>query len=598
MTDKLINLSLPSLRHAYHSGETNPRNLILSLRDKALAQSEYRAWIYLLDEEDLKPYFEYLDNASPEQLPLYGVPFAIKDNIDLRGVPTTAACEEFTYTPDASAFVVDVLIRAGAIPLGKTNLDQFATGLVGVRSPYGEVRNSFNQEYISGGSSAGSAVATALGQVSFALGTDTAGSGRVPAVLNNLIGHKPTRGLLSNRGVVPACRTLDCISIFSLTAADAAAIFDVVALYDEKDAYSRSNHFANRHRYMTESPATPFRFGVPDVLDFQDNIETRQLFETAVKQVEALGGEAVSVSIEPFLTAAKLLYEGPWVCERWLATENVSPEVMLPVIREIISGAEGKTAVDAFRAQYQLADLKRQCDILLEGLDFLLTPTMPTIYTRAELAEEPIIRNSVNGTYTNFVNLLDYSATAVPVGFTRSGVPWGVTLVADAFEDIRLLSHVARLQRVLNLPMGTGGDHLPGAVTEGTPAPRTHIDVVVCGAHLEGQPLNWQLTDRGALLKARTHSAAKYRLFALPDGKRPAMVRVEEGGVAVEVEVWSVPDGAFGSFVAGIPRPLGIGQVELADGTWCSGFICDQFGLSGAEDISQFGGWIPYLASR
>lgn len=598
MASPVPNLTIPALQSAYASGAITPRRLIGALREQALAQRDYCVWIHLLTPAELEPYFAALEQLSPEALPLYGVPFAIKDNIDLAGIATTAACREFAYTPDDSGFVVAALIRAGAVPLGKTNLDQFATGLVGVRSPYGETRNSFNPDYISGGSSAGSAVATALGQVSFALGTDTAGSGRVPAVLNNLVGHKPTRGLLSNRGLVPACRTLDCISIFALTAVDAATVFDCVAVYDGGDAYSRANRFANRARYLNTGTPPPFRFGVPDALDFQGNRETEALYGRAVEALRGMGGEPVSVPIEPFLTAARLLYEGPWVCERWLATEQVDAGVMLPVIREVIGGAVGKTGIDAFRAQYQLAELKRQCDDHLAGLAFLLTPTMPTLYTRAELAEQPIARNSINGTYTNFVNLLDYSATAVPVGFTASGVPWGVTLVGPAFDDIALLGYVAGLQQGFALPLGAGDAPLPPPPPAAAPVPADTVEVVVCGAHLEGQPLNWQLTDRGAQLQALTHSAPHYQLFALADGKRPAMIRVAEGGRPIEVEVWRLPAAHFGSFVEAIPAPLGIGKVELADGRWVSGFICDPWGLEGAQNISELGGWRAWLAAQ
>lgn len=593
---QLNNLSLEALKQSYTSGARSPRELILELRQQAESQAEYCAWIYLLDEAELEVYFRKLDNCSPDSLPLYGVPFAIKDNIDLAGVPTTAACMEFAYTPSESAFVVELLIQAGAVPLGKTNLDQFATGLVGVRSPYGEGRNSFNPEYISGGSSAGSAVAMGLGQVSFALGSDTAGSGRVPAVLNNLVGHKPSKGLLSNRGMVPACKSLDCISIFALTAADAATVLDVAATYDPGDSYSRQNPWYNRSRYLDGAPAAGFRFGVPDVLDFQGDAETEKLFWLAVEKFKALGGEAVSVAIAPFLEAAKLLYEGPWVCERWLATEGVDPAVMLPVIRDIIAPAEAKTGIDAFRAQYRLAELKRECDTAMAAVDFLLTPTMPTIYTRAELAEQPIARNSINGTYTNFVNLLDYSATAVPVGFTPSGVPWGVSLVAPAFQDVRLLSYVGALQHVLDLPLGGSGHRLPAGPPSGTAALTGRVDVVVCGAHLDGQPLNWQLVERGAFLKAKTRSAPCYQLYALADGKRPAMLRVEAGGAAIEVEVWSMPVENFGSFVAAIPEPLGIGKVQLENNDWCSGFICDYAGLKGAKNITDLGSWRAYLA--
>jgi allophanate hydrolase len=596
-TATIHNLSLAALQGAYARGDFTPRELIAQLLAQARRQDQYNAWIRLLDETELEPYLRALESPLAKKLPLYGVPFAIKDNIDLAGIPTTVACPDFAYTPVKNAAVVSVLIGAGAIPLGKTNLDQFATGLVGTRSPYGEGKNSFNPDYISGGSSAGSAIATALGQVSFALGTDTAGSGRVPAVLNNLVGHKPTRGLLSTRGVVPACRTLDCVSIFALSCEDAATVTDIAAWYDIDDPYARPNVFSNRRRYLNEAPRA-FRFGVPSELDFQGDAETRALFNDSVARLQALGGEVVSLDFSPFLQAAKLLYEGPWVSERWLATRDVERSAMLPVIRQIIDGAEGNTAADAFAAQYRLAALKKQCDNLMLDLDFVLTPTCPRFYTRAEMAAQPLLNNSLLGTYTNFVNLLDYSATAIPVGFTASGVPWGVTLFGAAFEDIALLGFAGMLHRDCCLPLGATG-HRP-APAAGTVAPvlAKEIEVVVCGAHLQGQPLNWQLTERGALMLQKTMSAPCYQLYALPDGKRPAMVRDENGGTAIEVEVWLLPHDSFGSFVAGIPAPLGIGKVELADGRWLSGFICDAYGLAGATNISSYGSWRNWLAAR
>ena len=598
---EIQNLTLDALRATYQSGATTPAQLIKTLRAQAESQQDYNAWITLLSEEQLDGYLKYLDGKSLEDLPLYGVPFAIKDNIDLAGVETTAACPDFAYIPEQSAFVVDLLLRAGAIPLGKTNLDQFATGLVGVRSPYGEGKNVFNRDYLSGGSSAGSAIATALGQVSFALGTDTAGSGRVPAAFNNLIGHKPTKGLISNTGVVPACKSLDCVSIFSLQANDAAYLLDIMAQYDEADCFARPNRYDNIARYFNGQVAADFKFGVPKQLDFQGDPETQSLYQQAISELTELGGEAVELDFEPFLNAAKLLYEGPWVAERWWATQMVEPESMLDVIATIIKGAEGATAAQAFDAQYQLQALKKQCDALLANVDFVVTPTTPTVYTRMQLQDQPIQLNSVLGTYTNFMNLLDYSATAVPMGWLSSGVAWGVTLFADAFKDILLLNYSAALQQSLaqqqSLTLGATGHPFKLSETL-APAVSDAIQVAVCGAHLAGQPLNWQLTERGASLVAKTHSAPCYQLFALPDGKRPAMVRNEQQGDAIEVEVWQLPKTAFGSFVAGIPAPLGIGKVELADGSFVPGFICEHDGIAGAKDVSEFKGWRGWLANR
>ncbi len=604
MNKQNICLSFSSLAKMYRSGELAPRELLQMLNKQADEQQAFNSWIYRLSATELEPYFCYLDTQSPDDLPLYGVPFAIKDNIDLATVPTTAACPEFAYTPSESAPVVAALIAAGAIPMGKTNLDQFATGLVGTRSPYGEGKNSFNPDYISGGSSAGSATATALGQVSFALGTDTAGSGRVPAVLNNIIGHKPTKGLISTRGVVPACRSLDCVSLLALHCEDIAKLIDIVCQYDADDCYARPNHYANRYRYfhsqkVDSAQASTFYFGLPAELDFQGNSETEALFFQAVEKLQSMGGIAVELDFTAFTDAAKLLYQGPWVSERWIATQGVNRSAMLPVIAEVIATADQQTAADAFAAQYQLAALKKTCDKAIADLDFVITPTTPTFYTLKQMAEQPIVNNSILGTYTNFMNLLDYSATAVPVGFTQCGVPWGVTLFSQAFNDIHLLGFADQLHRGFDLPMGAS-DHVIPELNSATFKPQpilalANIEVVVCGAHLEGQPLNWQLVERDAHLVEKTYSASSYQLYALADGKRPAMIRNVEAGVAIEVEVWSLPVRNFGSFVAGIPAPLGIGRVELQDGRWLSGFICEGYGLEGAKNISRHGGWKNWL---
>ncbi|MFY0640127.1 MAG: allophanate hydrolase [Bermanella sp.] len=594
----MFNLNITALKQAYTKNDITPSELILALREQALTQQDHNVWITLLDETKLNEYLAYLDGKTPEDLPLYGVPFAIKDNIDLAGVPTTAACPDFAYTPTTNAFVVEQLLKAGAIPLGKTNLDQFATGLVGMRSPYGEGKNAFNSDYVSGGSSAGSAVSTALGQVSFALGTDTAGSGRVPAALNNLIGHKPTKGLFSNSGLVPACLSLDCITVFALNTQDAALVTSVAGQYDKQDNYARENKPDNLLRYFEPKLPEHFSFGVPSNLDFYNNPETEALFEKTVAQLENLGGKKVDVDFAPFIEAAKLLYEGPWVAERWLAVKDVKRESMLPVIQSIIGSAEGKTAADAFSAQYQLQAFKKICDEQVNAVDFLLTPTCPTQFTREELRAEPIKYNSILGTYTNFMNLLDYTATNVPVGFTQNGVSWGVTLFSQAFTDMKLLSYSGALHQALNLPQGSSDFALQPFEGNAVPRPSNRINVVVCGAHLEGFPLNWQLTERGATLVDKTQSAPHYQLYALPDGKRPAMIRDDEKGTAIDVEVWSMPMEYFGSFVTGIPAPLGIGKVELADGTWHCGFMSEGNVVNDAKNITEFGGWKGYLDSK
>jgi allophanate hydrolase len=596
MTD-IYNLSISAVHAAYDEGRETPKSLLTRLRAQAEAQSDYNAWIYLLSNEELQGYVDALASKPRETCPLWGIPFAIKDNIDLANVPTSAGCEAFTHIPEQSSVVVELLLAAGAIPLGKTNLDQFATGLVGTRSPFGEGKNVFNADYISGGSSAGSAIATALGQVSFALGTDTAGSGRVPAVFNNLIGHKPTKGLISCSGVVPACKSLDCVSIFALHAEDAARVLDVAVQEDREDPYSRANRSFNTRAYWRDSELPAFKFGVPDMLDLDDGNNAEALFSTATEKLIALGGEAVELDISPFLDAAKLLYEGPWVAERDWATCAVDRGAMLPVIQNILASTQNFEVTDVFAAQYKLQALKKICDRELDKVDFLVLPTAPGCYRREDIAREPITLNSRLGTYTNFMNLLDYSATAVPVGRLDSQVSWGVTLCAPAFDDIKLLSYAGALHRELDLHLGATPYQLGERSSVARIAPPAMVDVVVCGAHLQGQPLNWQLLDRGAKFKSLTRTTRDYALYALPDGKRPALVQ-QANGSAIEVEVWQMPMCELGSFVAGIPTPLGIGKVSLEGGMHLPGFICEEGGIEGATDISHFGGWRAYLASK
>ncbi|MEM9623670.1 MAG: allophanate hydrolase, partial [Pseudomonadota bacterium] len=532
-------LRITVLREAYLSGRWQPSEVLYNLRERA-ARDTHNAWIYLLSEDELATRLAHLDTQDPAALPLYGIPFAIKDNIDLAGVPTTAACPAFTYTPEHSAHVVSRLLAAGAIPLGKTNLDQFATGLVGTRSPYGEGKNAIQPDYISGGSSSGSAISTALGQVSFALGTDTAGSGRVPAAFNNLIGHKPSHGLLSTSGVVPACRSIDCVSIMANTTEDVVLVLNEAVGEDPADPYSRPNPHYNTLHYFGQ-PSGKFSFAVPDELDFDGDSEAQGLFEATVDQLTSMGGTVQQIPFAPFYAAAKLLYEGPWVAERRLATASVSTADRLPVLEQILDagGQDGPTVLTAeaaFTAQYQLRQLKRTCDAALAPFDFILTPTTPTVYTRAELAAAPIELNSRLGTYTNFMNLLDYAATAVPVGRLAGRTSWGVTLFSRHGHDYALLSFAQALQNQLNLPLGASDAPLDAA-NMSPPMARysATIDLVVCGAHLSGQPLNWQLTSRNAELVRTTHTQSCYTLYALPDGKRPALIRNTRQGAAIEV---------------------------------------------------------------
>lgn len=582
------NLQLDVLRERYLSGKFSPRNLILALREQAQALNpEFNMFIHLLSAEELEPYLAALESGQIEQLPLYGVPFAIKDNIDLAGIPTTAACPAFTYTPEQSSTVVQRLIALGAVPLGKTNLDQFATGLNGTRSPYGACTNSVLRDYPSGGSSAGSPLTVALGLTSFALGTDTAGSGRVPAALNNLVGLKATKGLLSTAGVVPACRSLDCVTTFTATAAEASELLRLTAALDLKDEYSRANPSWNDGSAFGQVRA--FRFGVPreEDLEFFGCLEGPQLFAAAIERLQALGGEPVPLDLSPFLEAARLLYEGPWVAERYSVVGQLAqtqPEAILPIIHSVLSKGPAVTGVQTFEAQYRLQALKAVCDRAMATLDCVLTPTIGRAFTLAELAAEPVQRNSELGYYTNFMNLLDYSAVAVPSDSMANGLPWGVTLFGRPFTD----------QYLLSLANAYQDGKAPGNV-----ARNDQTRLVVCGAHLDGLALNWQLRQRGAVLLEKTVSSANYRLHALAGGpvKRPGIVRVPEGGVQLAVEVWQMPSQELGSFLTGIPAPLGLGKVELDDGRWETGFICEGYGLEGATDISEWGGWRAWLSS-
>lgn len=597
-----VDMTLSGLRNHYQRDDFSPEQLVQSIHKTCGEQQENPVWIRLLSLEEVGPYLGQLLQNDPSTLPLYGVPFAIKDNIDLAGIPTTAACPDFAYVPKQSAFVMQQLIDAGAIPIGKTNMDQFATGLVGTRSPYGACHNALNSDYVSGGSSSGSAVAVANHWVSFSLGTDTAGSGRVPAAFNNIVGLKPSRGLLSARGVVPACRSLDCVSIFALSVADANAVFDVAAQFDSGDSYARKNCYGNGRRYFAP-PQQPPVIGIPrpQQQSFFGNDEASKLFDAAVTAAKESGATIVPINFEPFIEAAKLLYEGPWVAERYLATKAVfetSPQSLLPVIATIIGHGNSASATDAFAAQYRLQVFKQQADAELDKVDAIMTPTAGTTYKIHEVERDPIQLNSNLGYYTNFMNLLDCTSVAVPTGFYANGVGFGTTFFHRAFKDKQLLSIAALVEQYLQLPQGVRQTRSNIAETTCGLAARSFVDVVVCGAHLEGLPLNWQLTERGATLVEKTQSSLHYKLYALPDGPpfRPAMVRTTEGGAAIEVEVWRVPVENFGSFVADIPAPLGIGKVELADGRWESGFICEALGIDGAIDVTEFGGWRNYLA--
>jgi allophanate hydrolase len=590
-------LDLSTLAARYAAGRLRPSQLVGAILERIARRGKDPTWIELAPRAELEARAAELERRSAAGLPLYGIPFAIKDNIDCRGLRTTAACREFAYRPEASATVVERLVAAGAIPVGKANLDQFATGLVGVRSPYGVPPNSFNPAYIPGGSSSGSAVAVAAGLVSFSLGTDTAGSGRVPAAFNNIVGLKPTRGLLSTRGVVPACRSLDCVSIFGLTASDTATVLRVAQGFDPADPFSR--RAAPPARALPRSFAG-LRFGVPreDQLQFFGNPETPQLFQDTLFRLEKLGASRVTVDFGPFLETARLLYEGPWVAERYVAIREFierNPRALHPVTAAIIGGAKRFSANDAFAGYYRLKELQRRTAPVWDEIDILVTPTAGTIYRVDELEAEPVKLNANLGYYTNFMNLLDLAAIALPAGFQRDGLPFGVTFVAPAFNDEVLCGLGEIAQRAAVKTMGATGLPLP------TENPQESlnanlIQVAVCGAHMSGLPLNYQLTERGARLVAKARTASNYRLFALTDFKppRPGLVR-DEKGAPIEVEIWEVPASAFGGFVDGIPAPLGIGTLTLENGRQVKGFLCEAHATRGAREITSLGSWRQFV---
>jgi allophanate hydrolase len=590
---------LASLRAAYAGGRS-PRDVIAGVLARIGAAGDDRVWIARVPDAALHDRAAMLAELPLEErtrLPLYGVPFAVKDNIDLASVPTTAACPEFAYTPVRSAAAVERLEAAGAIAIGKTNLDQFATGLVGTRSPYGVPRNPFDARFVPGGSSSGSAVAVAVGQVAFALGTDTAGSGRVPAAFNNIVGLKPTRGLVSTRGVVAACRSLDCVSVFALTAADAWEVLRVAAAPDAADSYSRAATLGEAWR-----PAR-FRFAVPRAPEFFGDDAAQAIFVAARERLAALGGSAVAIDFAPFAEAAALLYEGPWVAERLHAIRDfiaAHPDALHPVTRAIVAGGARLSAVDAFDGLYRLEAVRARTRALWNDVDVLLVPTAPTIYTVAQIAAEPVALNARLGTYTNFVNLLDLAAIAVPQGFDARGLPHGATLIAPAFAEPLLIGLGEALHRAAGVTLGATDMAMPDPPARPEIAPDA-IALFVVGAHLSGEPLNHQLTSIGARLLRACTTAPSYRLYALPGTPaRPGMVRAESNahGAAIAGEVWAVPAAALGGFVARIPSPLGVGRVALDDGSDVLGFLCEAAALDGAAEITRFGGWRAWRAQQ
>ena len=586
MTD-LNRQSVTAIADAVSSGRTTA----LAIAEDTLARIEaYDAiqpqiWISRASREDVLAAARKVDAriSAGEKLPLAGVAYAVKDNIDVAGLETTAACPAFAYAPEQSAGVIERLEAAGAICVGKTNLDQFATGLVGVRSPYGIPRNVYNRDYVSGGSSSGSSVAVAAGLVPFALGTDTAGSGRVPAAFQHLIGFKPTKGRWSTRGLVPACRSIDCITVFTDSVADARRVDESIAALDLADPWSKP---------LADAPLTPTRIGVPrpDQRVFFGDTQAEYLYDRALAALSQ-GAEIVEIDIDPLLEAAQLLYGGPWVAERTAAVEALlksDPDAIDPTVRGIVEAGLDMRAVDLWNGIYRLAELKRHADGLWDGIDMLAFPTTGTTYRVRELQASPVALNSNLGRYTNFVNLLDMAAIAVPAGMRGNGTGFGITLIGPADTDRALMAAAETYLDAADLPS------LPPLDMEDT---MERVKLAVVGAHLKDMPLHWQLTSREATFVGAFETAPNYRLYAIANSTppKPALVHSADGA-AIKVEVYELDMEAFGSFTAEVPAPLAIGTVTLSDGSSVKGFVSEPRATEGAQDITHLGGWRAFIA--
>ncbi|TVP73609.1 MAG: allophanate hydrolase [Rhodobacteraceae bacterium] len=594
-----LSFDIAALHAAYAAG-LSPRAVMIEALRRIEASNDPAIFISLRPEPAILADVSALPPFDPDMYPLWGVPFAIKDNIDMDGLPTTAACPAYAYAPESDAFVVARLRAAGAIALGKTNLDQFATGLVGVRSPYGVPKNAVDASIVPGGSSSGSAVAVARGIVSFALGTDTAGSGRVPAALNNIVGLKPSLGALSATGVVPACRTLDTISIFALTVPDAWSAFRAACGHDPDDAYSR-----RLPAPPLAAPPARITIAVPDARSrqfFGDDAQAAS-FSAALDQLRSLDAQIVEIDFSPFHDVARMLYEGAWVAERMTVVEDLmrrDPAALHPVTAQIIGAADALSAADAFKGIYRLADLRRRAETLMAGADLLCVPSVPTFYTVADLAADPVGPNSRLGTYTNFVNLMDMCGIAVPVAARSDGRPGSVTLLARCGQDVLAAGWAQALQDASAPPMGATGTPLPRiTLPRAAPLP-DETAIALVGAHMAELPLNHQITSLGGRFLEATETAPEYRFFALAGGPpaRPGLLRVAAQGASVALELWSVPTSRLGALLVQIPSPLGLGRVTLVDGRDVVGFLVEPAGLDQAEDITSHGGWRAYLATR
>jgi len=634
--DSIGSLDRDSLHAAYRSGALTPARVVTAVFDRIAARGDDAVWISLVERDAATDAaLELPGGPDDPATPLWGLPFAVKDNIDVAGLPTTAACPDFAFLPSTTSTAVERLIRAGAVLIGKTNLDQFATGLNGTRSPYGIPRSPFDESRISGGSSSGSAVAVSSGLVTFSLGTDTAGSGRVPAALTNIVGIKPSIGLVSSHGMLPACRSLDCISVFALTVGDGARVLSSMAGIDPLDALSRTLPLPAAAPSPRQLEGLVLAVPISTDVEFGD-AEHAEAWRSTLETLTRAGVRLRAVPFSDFFDVGDKLYSGGWLAERFLSVEaflDARPDAFHPVTRAIMEQGRGIPGSSVFRDLDAVRTVAAGLAQLWSGVDAVLTPTVTTTFTVDEMVADPIANNARLGRFTTFTNILDLAAIAVPAGFSARGLPFGVTVTAPAGSDGRLAEIAVAMEALMGLPLGATGFGPPegrvvptrtaelpviaappaavpatavpaaavptAAVRDSVPSANNGIDVAVVGAHLSGMPLNAQLTDLDARLVARTTTSADYRLFALPNTAppKPGLRRVAGDGVPIEVEVYRLSPAGFGSFVSLVPSPLAIGTLELADGSTVHGFVCEPWALDGAPDISNFGGWRAYLAA-
>ncbi|MEM9894484.1 MAG: allophanate hydrolase [Actinomycetota bacterium] len=538
-------------------------------------------FISVADDALIDPWAASVDDRPGDEVPLRGRVVAAKDNVDVVGLATTSACPSASYEPERSATVIERLLAAGAVPVAKTNMDQFATGLVGTRSPHGTPRNPVDPGLIPGGSSSGSAVAVARGLVDIGIGTDTAGSGRVPAALCGVVGFKPTVGRVPTGGVVPAVRTVDCVSFFTPSVEAARNLVPIVSGPDDRDPFA------------VAGPSSPPLVVAPSMaVASLDQLAsagaahaTVAAYDAVLDRLRRAGMALDEVDLGPLFAIGDLLYGGPMVAERLAAVEPhlaAGGGDLDPVVAEVIGGGARFSAVDAHRATYRLAELRAgPPSTMLRSGRTLLLPTIPFAPSPADVAADPIGVNSALGRFTTFANLLGWCAVAVPVRDVAPP-PFGVTVFAPAWHDEHALDVAAAVQH--------GG---------APPSPAGGVRLAVAGAHLRGQPLAHQLEERGAVWEGTTSTAAEYRLFALPGGPpfKPALVN-DAAGTSIEVDVWRLDDAALGSFLQLIPAPLALGTVSLADGSHTVGFVSEPRATEGATEITHYGGWRAFVTDQ